>query len=36
MMYISQNTHKICYMILPEGIRKDLSEGLKELTGTTT
>ena len=32
MMYISQNTHKICYMILPEGIRKDLSEGLKELS----
>ena len=29
---IKQNADKICYMILPEGIREDLSDGLKELS----
>lgn len=29
---IKQNTNKICYMILPEGIRKDLDDGLKGLS----
>ena len=31
MIYAAPNTNKICYMILPEGIREDLSVGLKEL-----
>ena len=30
--YIKQPTNKICYMILPEGIKKDLSEGLEMLS----
>ena len=29
--YTAPNTNKICYMILPEGIREDLDVGLKEL-----
>ena len=29
---IKQSSNKICYMILPEGIRKDLHEGLKGLS----
>lgn len=29
---VKQNTNKICYMILPEGIREDLGVGLKELS----
>lgn len=29
--YIKQPSYKICYMILPEGIREDLSEGLERL-----
>ena len=33
MIYAAQNTNKICYMILPEGIREDLDVGLKELAG---
>lgn len=32
MMYAAQNTNKVCYMILPEGIKGDLSDGLKELS----
>ena len=32
MRYINQSFNKICYMILPEGIREDLSDGLKELS----
>lgn len=32
MIYAAQDTNKICYMILPEGIREDLFDGLKELT----
>ena len=28
----NQNANKICYMILPEGIREDVSDGLKELS----
>ena len=31
MIYTVPNTNKICYMILPEGIREDLGAGLKEL-----
>ena len=31
MIYAAQDTNKICYMILPEGIREDLDVGLKEL-----
>ena len=31
MIYTAPNTNKICYMILPEGIRGDLGVGLKEL-----
>ena len=27
-----QNTNKVCYMILPEGIKGDLCDGLKELS----
>ncbi len=30
--FFKQNTNKICYMILPEGIRKDLDDGLKGLS----
>ena len=30
--YIKQPTNKICYIILPEGIKKDLSEGLEMLS----
>lgn len=33
MIYAAQDTNKICYMILPEGIKEDLDVGLKELTG---
>ena len=29
---VKQNDDKVCYMILPEGIREDLDEGLKELS----
>ena len=29
--YIKQPTNKICYMILPEGVKEDLSEGLERL-----
>ena len=32
MIYTAPNTNKICYMILPEGIREDLSDGLKGLS----
>ncbi len=32
MIYAAPNTNKICYMILPEGIREDLDVGLKELS----
>ena len=31
MLSIKQSSNKICYMILPEGIRKDLHEGLNGL-----
>ena len=27
-----QNTNKVCYMILPEGIKSDLYDGLKGLS----
>ena len=30
--YIQQPTNKICYMILPEGVKEDLSEGLEMLS----
>jgi predicted alpha/beta superfamily hydrolase len=30
--FIKQSSNKICYMILPEGIKKDLLEGLKGLS----
>ena len=30
--FFKQNSNKICYMILPEGIRKDLDDGLKGLS----
>ena len=33
MIIFKQNTNRICYMILPEGIREDLDVGLKELAG---
>ena len=33
MIYAAQDTNKICYMILPEGIRENLDVGLKELAG---
>lgn len=33
MICAAPNTNKICYMILPEGIREDLDVGLKELAG---
>ena len=29
--YIKQTTNKICYMILPQGIREDLDNGLEKL-----
>ena len=32
MRYINQSFNKICYMILPEGIQEDLSDGLKRLS----
>jgi predicted alpha/beta superfamily hydrolase len=32
MIYVAPNTNKICYMILPEGIRENLDIGLKELS----
>lgn len=32
MRYINQSFNKICYMILPEGIKEDLSDGLKRLS----
>lgn len=32
MIYFKQNTNKICYMIMPEGIRENLDVGLKELS----
>ncbi|MBR6847405.1 MAG: alpha/beta hydrolase [Bacteroidales bacterium] len=33
MIYAAQDTNKICYMILPEGIREDLEVGVKGLAG---
>ena len=30
--YIKQPTNKICYMILPEGVKEDLSKGLEMLS----
>ena len=33
MIYAAQDTNKICYMILPEGIRENLDVGLEELAG---
>ncbi len=30
--FVKQNTNKICYMILPEGIRENLPDGLKDLS----
>ena len=30
--FFKQNTNKICYMILPEGVKKDLDDGLKGLS----
>lgn len=33
MIYATQDTNKICYMILPEGIRENLDVGLEELAG---
>lgn len=33
MIYAAPNTSKVCYMILPEGIREDLGAGLKGLAG---
>ena len=32
MIYVAPNTNRICYMILPEGIREDLNLGLKDLS----
>lgn len=32
MIQFKQNTNKICYMILPEGIREDLDNGSKKLS----
>lgn len=32
MILFKQKTNKICYMILPEGIKGDLCDGLKELS----
>lgn len=32
MIYAETNTNKICYVILPEGIKENLSDGLKELS----
>lgn len=32
MIYFKQNKNKNCYMILPEGIRENLDEGLKKLS----
>lgn len=32
-LFVTPNTNKICYMILPEGVREDLDAGLKELAG---
>ena len=32
MIYAAQDTNKTCYMILPEGIRENLSDGLKGLS----
>ena len=32
MIYFNQHTNKICYMILPEGIKEDLSVGLEGLS----
>jgi len=32
-IYSAPNINKICYVILPEGIREDLDVGLKELAG---
>ena len=32
MIYAAPNTNKVCYMILPEGIKEDLSDGLKGLS----
>ena len=32
MVYLKQDTDKICYMILPEGIREDVPDGLKTLS----
>ncbi|MBO7084133.1 MAG: hypothetical protein J6W30_09830 [Bacteroidales bacterium] len=32
-IYSAPNTNKVCYMILPEGIKEDLDVGLKELAG---
>lgn len=29
-IYAAPNTNKICYMILPEGIREDLDVGLQK------
>ena len=33
MIYTAPNNNKVCYMILPEGIREDLDVELKELAG---
>lgn len=32
MRFAEKNTNKVCYMILPEGIREDLSDELKHLS----
>ena len=32
MIFFNKNTNKICYMILPEGIKGDLDDGLKGLS----
>lgn len=32
MIYTAQDTNIVCYMILPEGIREDLNDGLKGLS----
>ena len=32
MIYVAQDTNKICYMILPEGIKEDLTAELAKLS----
>lgn len=32
MIQFRQNTNRVCYMILPEGIKEDLAEGLAMLS----